>query len=73
MPMTLILDLASGNEIEIGILNAEGRLIRSIIIPASNGERNYKEIDITKLPVGVYLIHITQNGFKEVKKLIVVK
>ena len=69
----LIIDLASEKEVNVSILNAEGRLVKTILVPASIGDRNYEKIEISELPVGVYMIHITQDEYKDVKKLIVVK
>ena len=60
-------------EILDNILDAEGRLIKTQIIPSSNEERTYEEVEISDLPAGVYMIHVTQDDFKEVKKLIVVR
>jgi hypothetical protein len=69
----LIIDLASSSDVDIKIIDAEGKLIKSMIIPESNGKRTLEEVEISGLPSGVYMIHIAQNEFKTVKKLIVVK
>jgi len=66
-------NLVHGDEVKVSILDAEGSLMRSILMEESKGERNFGEIEITDLPVGVYMIHIVQNDFKEVKKLIIIK
>jgi hypothetical protein len=69
----LTLDLSSGSEVSVNIFNAEGQLVSSMLVPAEGEERVFKEVEINNLPVGVYMIHITQNEFKDIKKFIVVK
>ena len=69
----LTIDMVTSTDVEISIFDVDGKFIRSITLTSDNTERISESITIDELPVGVYMIHVTQDEFKEVKKLIVVR
>ena len=69
-----ILTLVLENDLDatVNIIGSDGRLIRTSIVEATNGNGINTALDINNLPAGVYSIHVNQGGFNEVKKLIIV-
>jgi len=70
---TLSLKMATEENVEVSIIDAAGKLIKSIPVKSTSGQRIDEKIEINYLPVGVYMVHITQGEYSEVKKLIVIK
>jgi len=68
----LTLDMATGHEIDVTIFDADGRLVREHLVPEGNTATS-TELTIDNLPAGVYMIHVVQDEYSEVKKLIVIK
>ena len=69
----LRLDMVSGDDVLVTIFDVDGKLIKSLSITSNNSSRIDEDVIIDELPAGVYMINISQNEFKEVKKLIVIR
>ncbi|MBK8698884.1 MAG: DUF11 domain-containing protein [Saprospiraceae bacterium] len=67
---TLSVELKGRDDASVEIYSVDGHHIRSAVLKADGRNGVSQKYKIQGLPPGVYMIHIVQNEFKDVKKLI---
>jgi len=70
---TLTQAMNSRSAVDVDIISADGKLVRSYDIDSNGASFVDRSITIDELPAGIYSIRVTQGDFIEVKRLIMVR
>jgi len=69
----LDVSLSYGGDVSVKVVANDGRVVRSIVLTENTSGIVETRFEISDLPSGVYIVHISQGEFADVKRLIIVE
>ena len=67
-PLDLLLDFPSGEQVQLDVVNIQGRIVRKDRMTSSGTE--VQTLDLSELPAGLYMVRITAGGRSYTERIV---